>query len=275
MDLKRKYRITIEDESRLDKIAETRVGVLSILLYTVLGILLALVVSLVVLIFTPLNRLLPGSLDENQRLLTRQSIMRIDSLSEVVNANQAWLDNFSRVTDRSREAGDSVAYAVEQGDFEPDSIMGASPLEQRFVSEMEERKRFNISVLAPLDADGMAFVPVSPQAVVTQDSRQSKDAVIMVADDTPVQAIADGTVLAVYPNATLRGFTVLVQHARGFVSAYSHLGNPLVSAGDAVNGGQAIAFAPAPDARKLHWIQLRIWHNGSQVVPADLIPLHD
>lgn len=87
--------------------------------------------------------------------------------------------------------------------------------------------------------------------------------------DTPVQAIADGTVLAVFYNAS--GHNVMVQHARGFVSGYSHLGTPMVVAGDDVSAGQPLASAPAPDRHAARWIQLRIWHNGSSLIPYNVI----
>ncbi len=266
------FKITIEDETHLDKLAETRVGYAEVIVWASAVIALMLVAALSLVIFTPLNRLVPGSLNEHQRILTQQAIMRVDSLSETVAHTREWIDNYTRVTDTRRTAGDSVAYSVQQVVYNADSIPGASSLERSFVSSMEERERFNISVLAPLDADGMAFVAVAPQAVMTRDSRQSKEAMFLLPDAGPVQTIADGTVLAVYPNATLKGFTVLVQHGRGFVSSYSHLGNPLVSAGDAVNGGQSIAFPPNPDSRNSRWIMVRIWHNGSQIMPADIIP---
>ena len=94
---------------------------------------------------------------------------------------------------------------------------------------------------------------------------------VLLLSESPVQAIADGTVLAIY-SVPGHGNTLLVQHGRGFVSSISHAGQPLVNVGDAVNVGQPLAFAPAPDARNARWVTLRIWHNGTSLIPYDIIP---
>lgn len=253
------------------RVVETRVRGGYLLLTALLVALGLILVAIILLWWTPLYRILPDRMGRGERLASQQSIMRIDSLNQVVAHNQVWIDNFSRVTDMQRTTGDSAAYAHVAGEYNPDSLPDASPLEARFVSSMEERERFNISVLAPLDADGMVFSPAAAQSVITSDTRKEREARLVMLADSPVMSIADGTVLAVYGSGAPDGYTVVVQHGRGFVSFYSHLGAPMVSGGDAVNGGQPIAFAPKPDARAARWINLKIWHNGTSLIPADIL----
>lgn len=227
--------------------------------------------SFALLRWTPMRNLLPGHITDAQRVESQTSLLRIDSLSDALARNQAWIANFISVTDTRRQPTDSTRYAALSGAYDPDSLADATPLEKRFVSGMEERERFNISVLAPLDADGMSFAPVASGAVTTAATRKSTESEIIVQGDIPVQAIADGTVLAIFHSPS-HGYTVLVQHGRGFVSSISHLGSPLVNSGDPVSCGQPLAFAPAPDSRALRRVMLRIWHNGTPLVPYDILP---
>lgn len=229
------------------------------------------ITGIIIIMITPLHRLLPGYLKESLRVESQQSAIRIDSLSQILDKNQLWIDNLLTVTNTQRQSKDSINYAGSLGTYNPDSLLDAGIRESKFVSSMEERERFNISVLAPLDADGMMFSPVAPNALIASQTRNSTTPQIILPSDSPIQSIADGSVLATYISPALGGNCILVQHARGFVSAYYHTGNPLVTSGDAVNAGQAIALAPKPDSKNSRWINLKIWYNGTPTPPADFI----
>ncbi len=59
---------------------------------------------------------------------------------------------------------------------------------------------------------------------------------------TAVMAAADGTVYTVYQDDTM-GYTVVIQHADGFVTTYASLSQDVqVAAGDTVTMGQTIGF---------------------------------
>lgn len=266
---RRRYILSLEDEAYQRTRFSFRFRPAFVCLAVALAAVGLLGLAMLMLVVTPLNRLLPDYLTDSQRLASQQAIMRVDSLNQVLAQNRAWLQNFQKLTDINRMPADSTLYARDPDEYNPDSIPDASPLERRFVTALEERERFNISVLAPLDADGMIFVPVASQVYFDAKARQSQTPTVLLPMDTPVQAIADGTVLAVFYNAS--GHNVMVQHARGFVSGYSHLGIPMVVAGDDVSAGQPLASAPAPDRHAARWIQLRIWHNGSSLIPYNVI----
>lgn len=271
MKAKRRYILSLEDQAY----QRTRFSVSFRPLYMWLTAAAALTVLIIlagiVILASPLSKLLPDYLPESQRMASRQAIMRVDSLNNVIVLNNAWISNFQRITDTDRRASDSIEYARDPYEYNPDSLPDASPLERQFVNAMEERERYNISVLAPLDADGMLFVPVAPQAYYDAEAIKATDPTILLPSENPVQAVADGTVLAVFFNTQARGYTILVQHARGFVSSYAHLGSPLVVTGDDVSAGQPLAFPPAPDNRANRWIQLRIWHNGTPLTPYKIV----
>lgn len=269
--LKRYYKISIEDEAHLYTVAQRRIPVVILWLSLALVAVLVLFALMFLVLWSPLGNDLPISIAESRRVEMQQTAIRIDSLSQILEHNRAWFDNFAKVTNLNREPSDSAAYARIVGEYNPDQLADASLSERNFVSSMEERERFNISVLAPLDADGMAFAPVNPHVLFESSSRNSSAPRLIIPDNSPIQTIADGTVLAAFRSPGMQGFTILVQHGRGFVSGYFHTGTPLVTAGDVVNAGQPLSFSPDPDKSATRWIDLRIWHNGTTLIPAQLI----
>lgn len=262
-----KYKLTLEDESHLTDVASVRLSLPALCAAGVLLLAAGLALAGSLIAFTPLRTLLPGYLKDSQRSATEEGLLRLDSLTAVYGVNQAYIDNCLRVLDTDRVPGDSAAVVPVSRELTSDSLMAATPREARFVSQMEERERFNVSVLAPLAADGVIFSPVAADAIFTSESKDNEEGVVVLPRDESVLCAADGAVIAVYYSGADRGYVALVQHARGFVTCYTHVGTPLVGVGDLVNAGQVLALGPQPDAGGKRFLTVRMWHNGLPVIP--------
>ncbi len=262
------YKVTVSDEARLHDVASVRlplwkagaltVGILCLLLF--LGACLVMV--------TPLRRLLPGYLDREERVRTESALLKIDSLSRAESQTLSYLQNLLTVTDTDRVPSDSLKAVSGRMTHPADSLMDASKAEREFVAMMREREKFNISVLAPLAAEGMMFYPLSEEGVITSQSLEATKAVFVVPVSAPLFAIADGTVITVsrLGNDT---FDVVIQHRKGFLSRCSGLGTPLVEPGSKVTGGQVIGLQNRNGARKE--VALEMWHNGEPLVPSQYV----
>lgn len=266
-----RYRITIEDESHLTEVASGRVTAPMLYAAVAGAVILVILVAGALIAFTPIRTLLPGYLKESQRSATEEGLLRLDSLMNVYDTNQAYIDNYLRVTDTDRVPGDSAAVTPSERELTSDSLMTATNAEQRFVSQMEEREKFNISVLAPLAAEGIVFSPVTSDGIFTSDSRASDTGVVVMPRDSNVLCAADGSVIAMYYSPSEQGYVVVVQHARGFITTYTGTGTPLVGVGDSVNAGQAIALSPQPDSKGVSEIRVRMWHNGLAIIPYEYL----
>lgn len=267
MKLRRRYKITIEDEAHLRTVAETRPTALGAIAVGAGIFAASVVIAGMLLAFTPLRNLLPGYLKDSQRAATEEGLMRLDSLRAAYEVNQAYIDNYLRVTDENRIPSDSAQLAPAKSVMITDSLLGASEKERNFISSIEERERFNISVLAPLAADGIMFSPVCPDGIFTAASRESTVGEVIMSANDSFGCIADGTVIAVYHSAPEHGYVIVIQHNRGFVSSYTHVGTPLVGIGDTVTAGQMIALAPSPDRHGKHRFYIRMWHDGAPIIP--------
>lgn len=272
MRLKRRIRIKIEDESRLRDIFRISMSPSAIIL-TIAGFcLFSILASAFIIMVTPLKTYLPGYLKKSEKIATTESLLKLDSLKDQIEANNAYIDNILTITDINREPQDSELYS--RGlprSLSGDSLIRQSESERKFVNMMRRRERYNISVLAPLAADGMMFVPPAENAVFMEKSKTDFEGTLAVSPTSPIGAIADGIVLAAYHSPAEGGFVVIIQHDRGFISRYSHLGLPAVDVGDAVNASQAIAAPNTGAGRTKSIIKLRIWHNGQPLRPFDYI----
>lgn len=267
-----KYRIRIENESRLENLADFTLSPLSLWAAVAAALVILIVISGTVVMITPLRTLLPGYMKQSERSATEDNILRLDSIFGVYARNQDYLDNILKAFDTSRTpVADSLVMTTNLMELSPDSLLPPSPLERKFVNAMEERERFNISVLAPLAADGMMFSSLSDSGIFSASSRTEEKGDVIMPPDESVRCVADGSILASYYSAAEGGYVVLIQHAKGFVTRIARLGSPMVTAGDAVLAGQMLALGPNPDGKGRRYVEVMMWHNGLPLIPYDYI----
>ena len=271
MRLHKKFKITIEDESRLQDIASWSLTPARIWGILFAALLLTLAVGYLFVLLTPVKNLIPGYFRESQRAASIEAMLRVDSIAEAYRRNEAYLANMRMVLDINRAPADSVSASGALKVFSPDSLLPQSQEEAKFAKMMQEREKFNISVVASMAAEGMLFYPVSDEGVPALESRDSYASRIILPTSASVMAIADGSVLACYYDQKSKGYALLMQHDNGFVSRYSGLGTPVVGQSDIVSGGQIISLSPKPRNAQPIEITVELWHNGTPVKPYDFI----
>ncbi len=270
MKRSKRYKFTIEDESRLRNVVHVSMPIWKWVGIAVLFFIFCILISGLLICLTPIRSLLPGYLKSGQRAETEMNILRLDSLNDAYMRNENYLKNMMTVLDTERTPTDSASVVTNPNMLPADSLSGPSPIESKFVAQVREHEKFNIAVIAPLAADAMMFAPVAQECVFTPESRAHSVAHIILAKGESPTAIADGRVVGVFPSSD-GGFSIMIQHLKGFLSLYSHLGTPLASPGDEVTGGQIIALPADRAGIRGDEIYLRMWHNGTPLIPFEYI----
>lgn len=272
MKTRTRFRLTIEDEGRLEKIADLSASGLKWLMATAAGLILIMICGALLVSLTPARRLLPGYLKPSERSATEMQLLRLDSLRTVYETNAAYIENLRFVLNPSLQEKDTTKAEIHYPAVLPiDSLLPTSPEEVRFSAMMKDRDKFNVSVVAPLAAESMMFNPVSETSVVSNASRRNTKAEIILAAGSTIAAIADGTVISVSQSVRNGGSIIIIQHPKGFLSRLSRLGTVIVEPGDIVSGGQIIAFSDHGNGRKGELINLEMWFNGSPLIPYEYI----
>lgn len=220
-----------------------------------------------VVAFTPLRKLLPGALKGDLRAGYVDTSLRLDSLERAASINQAYLDNIQRIfNDELPETQEHALSPVEL----TDSLLAASEAEMQFVRSYEEEERFNISVLAPIAAEGMVFstpLPVSLTLSEIQPAAGTKGITATAKASTPVSAVYRGTVVSVAVGADGLS-TVTIQHPNDFISVVQGLSDVFVEKGARVEAARRLGSIPAGGK-----VVFELWHKGSPLDPTEYIPL--
>lgn len=267
---RRRYKIIIEDEAHLSRVAQWRLR-WWVLLPVVILILAALVaLSVAIIMNTPLKQMLPGYLPPQERAATLDDLIKVDSLQRKYDVNEQYLSNLLNVLDTDRARGDSAKQAAMAVKETTDSLMPATGREKEFRAMMDERERYNLSILAPLAADGMIFEDPAPGYTFARGTEGDYMPRLIVPVGETVRTLLDGQVIDTHFSMN-RGYSITLLHPNGFVTRWTHLGMPLVEEGEKVNSGQAIAPAYSGAGVAGNYVTLRMWRNSTPLVPYTIL----
>ena len=97
-----KYRIRIEDESRLENLVDITLSPWWLAAAAAAAVVILILIAGGIVMTTPLRTLLPGYMKQSERSATEDNILRLDSILGVYEQNQTYLDNILKTFDISR-----------------------------------------------------------------------------------------------------------------------------------------------------------------------------
>lgn len=275
MKAKKRYRIAIEDKSRLRQVASISVSPTMLWAGGIVSIILLILFTSLIIMATPIRTLMPGYLKKGERTEAKEGLLRIDSIRDAYRINSLYLNNILTVLDTDRQPTDSLMNVTTPNELPPDSLLPTSPREIEFITQMKDREQYNVSILAPLAADQLRIYPIAASATVAEQSQNALKPRILTAKSIPICAAADGRVIAIQNPAPEGGCAIVMQHDNGFASRYSHLGTPTISPGSHVDGGSVIAHGATGGATGSGYIYVEMWYDGNPVEPAKILNIKD
>lgn len=239
------------------RMTRTRVWLVSIACFAAIAAFLWCVVA-----FTPLRQLLPGALHGDLRARYLDAAVRLDSLENITRINEAYISNLAEIF-----RGPETKPKLEEAPVVsvPDSLLSASEQEKQFVRSYEAEERFNLSVLAPIAAEGMLFSAPVPMAESARTLPGANSLEIHARGAMPATAVYRGTVISVTVRPDGKS-VVVVQHPNDFISVYDGLTDVYIRRGDKVGAAQRIGAVPAKGT-----MQFELWHKGTPLNPAEYI----
>lgn len=268
------YCIKIENKSKLENVASVEITRAKAVLFGAAAMILILALATLILLCTPLWSLRSRQLSPDERRTSIDALLLLDSLKTQAERNDAFIANLLDALNPDRIPADSAAFSGTPKEYPVDSLKERSLIEQSFVARMDDKERYNISVLAPLAAEDVEFYDISAGMVQTKHSLGKETAEIITTTGHTVNAPSDARVVDAYYSPTERGYAVVLQQQKGFVTRFSGLGTLLVKRGDNVEGGEAIAYGNAVSSHRKGIIRVEMWHNGHPLIPGDYIFHH-
>lgn len=271
-----KYRLSVMNENTLEEVWSIKASMFSGgVLFLLFAISLVTITSFLI-IATPIRYYLPGYLDAEVREKALRAAIRVDSLQQQLNYQEAYINNLKNVF-----TGVLDVYSVKITDTisvsENDPLLKRTEKEKVFVDRYEDKERYNLSVISPTASgpmEGVVFFKPLKGLVISKfnPSNDRYGINLKVASQETVLAVLEGTVVFSGYDFTT-GYTMQIQHKNGFVSIYKNNTLLLKKVGDKVRTGEAIAVigdGKAKDNADLI-LGFELWYKGNPVNPEDYI----
>ena len=243
-------------------------------LYVCAVALIVAAITVLLLFYSPLKRLMPGYVSPEVRHQIVETSIRIDSLYEAVQRHQLYVMNIQDIL-RGEIKVDSITTIDSLTVLRSEDLMERTERENEFVRRYEETEKYNLTsqTLRKSDMEGLHFYP--PVRGLLADPFNPADlhfgVDVLVTNDKNVNAVLDGTVLMSGYTAN-NGYVVVMQHTGNLVSVYRHLSSILVREGEKVKSGEVLGTAGVQGDKALQpYLHIELWHKGTALDPTQYI----
>ena len=264
------YLVMIIDEESFEEQTQIRVSRLKVFFLSLLfmGIFSGIIFSTIV--YTPLKTLIPGYDSSELRKKAIQNLFLTDSLITLYNRNINYLNSIRETLteDISYQDSEMSSGNLNIKTQNPQALTGLileDSLLRAFVSQQD---KYSPNVKEETNINTFLFPPVLGPISQPFDIDESHYAVdIVVEENTPIKAIADGTVI--FSEWTIQtGFVIILEHNLGILSVYKHNETLSKKQGDAVLGGEVIANAGnTGELSTGYHLHFELWIDGYPMNP--------
>ena len=269
-----KYRLVILNEDTFEERFAIKLTRLNVFVVVSLSTIFLVIATIILIAFTPLREYIPGYSSTALKKQASELDEKTDSLQKVIALNEKYFESIKRVL-----TGD-----VETVDFNKDSIIEAAQLEvdERSLDpsredsllreKVDQEDKYSLFESATAKVNFVLFPPVNGTISEGYNPKTKHFAVdVVVAEDTPVKATADGTVI-LSEWTTQTGYVIIIEHSGGLISAYKHNASLTKEQGDLVKAGEVIAISgntgELTTGPHLHF---ELWSNGYPIDPTTFI----
>ena len=277
--LRSKYKLVILNDETYEEKLSFRLSRMNVFVVTGTLTILLIVLTIVLIAFTPLREYIPGYTDVSlyEKLHRLQNLT--DSLEVVVDQRGQYMDNIRRIL----EGGDTIAdykEITEDTTREYENITITPSAEDSMLRrEFEEQGRFRMLLGGAESRSGSRalssyafFTPL--RGIVTNyfnPAAKHYGIDIVAVENEAVKATLDGIVT--FTGWTLEsGHTMVIQHHHDLLTIYQHNSILLKEKGSFVKAGDAIAIVGSSGELSTGpHLHFELWYDGVPVNPADFI----
>ncbi|MBP7507199.1 MAG: M23 family metallopeptidase [Prolixibacteraceae bacterium] len=258
------YRISVYDLKSLTELFSRQFSPMIIIFVLLSIFVLAVFITVIVIIYTPAKRALPGYPSKQMSQMIVHNANMLDSLEYEIEMRDKYLEKIQSVIN-GEIIKDTLSgkkkISFQDVEMEP---MSSDSIFENLISP--EKYKFSYSITKEEDnlLSGVNFFPPVRGIIVNKfnDSPGHYGTDIVAPFNSPVCSSLPGTVIfAEWSIST--GYVVHIQHDHNLITVYKHNNDVVVKPGERVSSGQVIGFVgnegELSTGPHLHF---EMWHNG-------------
>ncbi len=269
-----KNRLVILNEDTFEEIFSLRLNLMNVFVGLTSVSIVMIALTTYIIAGTPLREYIPGYASTRLKREATENAVKSDSLIKVIEQNSLYLASLKKVLTGDIEPTklnrDSII-ATGQKELTPQD-MKPSAADAKLRQEVELEDKYNLFEQATPKVTQVLFAPVKGHITEAYNAVKKHFSVtIALANNTPIKAIASGTVLLADWTPT-NGNVIMVRHNDGIISVYKQAGSLTKEQGDVVRSGEVIALAGATTAQNTSaQLHFELWKDGYPINPTQFI----
>lgn len=269
-----KYRLVILNEETFEEKFAVKLTRLNVFVIVSISSIFLIFTTTLLIAFTPLKEYIPGYSSTALKKKATTLNYQVDSLEQVIVMNEQYFESIKRV----------LKGEVSKVEFNKDSIIEAA---ERDVSEInlnpskedsllrekvDKEDKYSLFESATSRVSFVLFSPVTGTISQGYNPIEKHYAIdIVVAKDTPVKAVADGTVILAEWTAQT-GYIIMLDHGNGLISVYKHNASLTKEQGELVKSGEVIALSGnSGELTTGPHLHFELWNDGYPIDPSAFI----
>lgn len=269
-----KYRLVILNESTFEEKISFKLSRLNVFVTGSLCIIALIALTTLLIAFTPLREYIPGYSSTRLKKQATDLTYKTDSLVRTLDNTNKYLERIRQVLRGDIESTNMDLDSLrEKFKMDPSSI-DLSPIKEDSLlrAEVALEDKYNLFERNTENVELVLFPPLTGAISQGYDPEQHHYAIDVTAPkDTPIKAIADGTVIFSEWTAET-GYVIILEHKDGLLSVYKHNGSLNKEQGDIVRVGEVIAaVGNTGELTTGPHLHFELWRDGNAVNPLDYI----
>jgi len=266
------YRLVIQEEKSYEEKFSLKLSRSNVFLIGTFISLIIISITTVIIFFTPVREYIPGYDTTKMRVQAINNLDKLDSLINQLSTNENFLESVFK-TINGEEYKNIYTNESQRISIDLSELDMSLRVEDSILRKIVEREdKFNV---IESETQKLNLEMSSPARGIIIDSFNSSikhyGVDIVLKEQTPVKAIADGIVLL--SEWTMdSGHTVIVYHRDQLTSVYKHNYLSKVKTGDYVKQGQVVALSgntgELTSGPHLHF---ELWDSNGPINPEDFI----
>lgn len=267
-----KYRLVILNEETFEERFSFKLNRLNVFVFSTLFALVLIAATTIIIAFTPLREYIPGYSSTKLKVKASQLAYKTDSLQKILDINAQYLASIKKVlTGNVKTVDFNKDSIIEVARTDPSVLIRTSRKDSMLRAKVAKEDKYN-PLISPETPDYSLFAPIKGTISEPYNSKTKHYAVDVVAPrDSPVKAVADGTVIfAEWTAAT--GYVIILKHNNNLISVYKHNATLTKGQGEIVKAGEVIAtIGNTGELTTGPHLHFELWRDGFPVNPANFI----
>lgn len=269
-----KRRLVILNEDTFEETFSLKLNLMNVFVGVTLSAIFLISITTYIIAFTPLREYIPGYASTKLKQDAIVLAIKSDSLQNNVELNNKYIASIKKVLVGELEYAKLNKDSLQNNNIvKPEDFdVKTTKAEQKLREQVATEDKYNVFDNAKPNVNFVLFPPTNGKIIRSYNPVAKHYGIeIAVAKDTPIKAVASGSVLFADWTPT-SGYVVIIKHKDELISVYKNIAFLTKSARDNVRSGEVIGQAGSNEFQNNSGnFYFELWKEGFPINPTQYI----